>query len=364
MWKTEELALTFCHNWSCFHMDSVTQVVLGAAVGEACLGKKAGGKAALWGAVCGTIPDLDVAANLFMGEFDATIAHRGLSHSILFCVLMAPVIGWGIRRIHDIRRGTQREWTWLAFWALFTHPLLDIFTSWGTQLFYPFSNYRVALNTIFVADPLYTVPFAICLILALRLHRESRWRRIWNWMGIGISCFYLLFTVVNKLVATSYFEQALHQQGKSVRNISTYPGLLNNALWYCVAEEPSGIDIGYLSLLGNPREIHFRYFPKNHRLLEPYADNRVIEGLAWMSKGYHTVSLKGDTLLWHDMRFGLTDFDRNAPLQANPPSSFTYKLIKEDDKIVEIEAIRPSFETFSAENRQELWDIIVGRKIP
>ncbi len=345
-------------------MDSITQVVLGAAVGEAVLGKKAGGMAARWGGICGTIRDLDVAANLFMGEFDATIAHRGLSHSILFCVVMAPVIGWGIRRIYDIRHGTQREWTWLAFWTLFTHPLLDIFTTWGTQLFYPFSNYRVAFNSIFVVDPLYTVPFALCLILALRLKRDSRWRRRWNWIGIALSSFYLFFTLVNKLVATTYFEQALHQQGKSVREVSTYPGPFNNAFWYCVAEEPNGFDVGFLSLLGNPREIHFRYFPKNHQLLDPYPDNRILEGLAWMSKGFHTVSLQGDTLHWHDLRFGLTDFDRKDPLAATPPSTFTYQLIEESNDIVAIKAKRPSLDIFGPEKRQELWDIIIGRKIP
>ena len=41
-------------------MDSLTQIVLGAAVGEATLGRKVGNKALLWGAIAGTIPDLDV----------------------------------------------------------------------------------------------------------------------------------------------------------------------------------------------------------------------------------------------------------------------------------------------------------------
>ena len=41
-------------------MDSVTQITLGAAVGEAVLGRKIGGRAMLWGAIAGTLPDLDV----------------------------------------------------------------------------------------------------------------------------------------------------------------------------------------------------------------------------------------------------------------------------------------------------------------
>ena len=34
-------------------MDAVTQIALGAAVGEATLGKKAGNKAVVWGAIAG-----------------------------------------------------------------------------------------------------------------------------------------------------------------------------------------------------------------------------------------------------------------------------------------------------------------------
>ena len=66
-------------------MDSLTQIVLGASVGEAVLGKKVGNKAALYGAIAGTIPDLDVLAGYFVDEITAIEWHRGFSHSILFC---------------------------------------------------------------------------------------------------------------------------------------------------------------------------------------------------------------------------------------------------------------------------------------
>ena len=44
-------------------MDSLTQIVLGASVGEAALGRKVGNRAMVWGAIAGTIPDLDVISN-------------------------------------------------------------------------------------------------------------------------------------------------------------------------------------------------------------------------------------------------------------------------------------------------------------
>lgn len=343
-------------------MDSLTQIVLGAAVGEATLGKKVGNRAALWGAIAGTIPDLDVFMNFFQGELQSLITHRGVTHSIVFSILMAPVLGWLISWIYKGKRGSPRDWTKLAFWALFTHPLLDCFTTWGTQLFYPFTDYRVAFNTIFVVDPVYTLPFMLCLIVALFLSRESRARRIWTWVGITISSFYLLITVTNKLVVDAVFTNALHTQGKSVYQFSTYPSPLNNLLWYVVAEEPSGFDIGYYSLLGDQDNIDFSYIPKNHKLIDNDSttqDNYVIDRLKWVSKGQFALEQSGDTLLWHDLRFGVQNLFMKDFSPVKP--SFTFKVYKENGEYVEISQGRPDTENFNSEAFQLFWDRIMGK---
>src|SRR5210317_610591 len=117
-------------------MDSLTQIVLGASVGEVVLGKKVGNKAMFYGAIAGTIPDLDVLSRYFVDTVTATEWHRGFSHSILFSLLFAPVFGWIISKI-EIKSGVSwQEWSKLMFWGLFTHPILDSFTTWGTQLFW------------------------------------------------------------------------------------------------------------------------------------------------------------------------------------------------------------------------------------
>ena len=79
-------------------MDSLTQIVLGAAVGEVVLGRKVGNKAMLWGAIAGTIPDLDVYQSLLFDSLRATELHRGFSHSIVFSVLFTPIIAWLIKK--------------------------------------------------------------------------------------------------------------------------------------------------------------------------------------------------------------------------------------------------------------------------
>ncbi|MBL7985752.1 MAG: metal-dependent hydrolase, partial [Flavobacteriales bacterium] len=73
-------------------MDSLTQIVLGAAAGEVVLGRKIGNKAILWGAIAGTIPDLDVLARSLYDPLRANELHRGITHSLFFSMVMAPIL--------------------------------------------------------------------------------------------------------------------------------------------------------------------------------------------------------------------------------------------------------------------------------
>ncbi|RMH01365.1 MAG: metal-dependent hydrolase, partial [Chloroflexi bacterium] len=174
-------------------MDSLTQIALGAAVGEAVAGKKAGNKAVLWGAVLGTVPDLDVVSALFLSPVDYIFFHRGFSHSLVFFILSAPVFGWLLRYINRKETATWKDWTLLSFWVLFTHALLDCFTSWGTQLFWPL-DYRVAFNSIFIVDPLYTLPLLVTVIWMMFYKRDSSFRRRLNYAGLILSTCYLTGT--------------------------------------------------------------------------------------------------------------------------------------------------------------------------
>ena len=165
-------------------MDSLTQIVLGAAVGEVVLGKKVGNKAMLYGAIAGTIPDLDVLSSNFTDTTRALELHRGFTHSVVFSMVFAPTFGWLVSRYEKFKE--FKGWSWLFFWAFVTHPLLDAHTTWGTQLFWPF-DLRLAFKTIFVIDPLYTLPFLICVVLAMRRNRLDTKRRYYNRLGLALS---------------------------------------------------------------------------------------------------------------------------------------------------------------------------------
>lgn len=288
-------------------MDSLTQIALGAAVGEAVLGRKVGNKAALWGGVGGLIPDLDVLASPFLSDVQRLTFHRGFSHSITFAVLFSPLLAYLISRIHKTENADWRDWTRLMFWAIFTHPILDCFTLYGTQLLQPFSNYAVAFNTIFIIDPLYTVPLLVAVIAALFYQRLRLTRRIINRVGLGLSCLYLGLTVVNKLYVNSVFEHSLKNQNISYQRFFTNPTPLNNILWRGVAETEDGFYEGLYSLLDRDRRIEFRFIPKNHELILPFVAHSELDELIWFTKGYFCVSQKDGLLFVNDLRFGQTD---------------------------------------------------------
>ena len=179
-------------------MDSLTQIILGAAVGEAVLGRKIGNKAILYGAIAGTIPDLDVFASLFTDTVSSLEIHRGFTHSIFFSVLFAPILAFIVIKYETHK--SFKNWAFLFFWAFITHPILDAQTTWGTQLFWPL-DIRLAFKNIFVVDPLYIIPFLVFLILAMCQKMESKKRRFYNNLGMFISSLYLVLTLILKGVS-------------------------------------------------------------------------------------------------------------------------------------------------------------------
>lgn len=289
-------------------MDSLTQIVLGAAVGEAVLGRKIGNKAMFYGAIAGTIPDLDVFASHFTDTVSALAIHRGFTHSILFSVLFGGLFGWLVSRYE--RYKDIEGWVLLFFLAFITHPILDAHTTWGTQLFWPF-DMRLAFKTIFVVDPLYTLPFLVFLIFAMLQKRTSAKRRRYNNLGLIISSSYLLLTIVLKSLAYKQFEKSLASQGISYLQLDTRPAPLNTILWNANVETQHNYLIGNYSFFDS-QPITFIAYPKNHDLLGDLIYNEKLQRMIAISNGWYTITKKNDNLYYNDLRFGLLSLQPNA----------------------------------------------------
>ena len=345
-------------------MDSLTQIVLGAAVGEAVAGKKLGNRAMLWGGIGGTIPDLDIIFNGLLTPLQALEIHRGFSHSILFAIIAGWLLGWlvekmysspwhkyvafigwfalpagvllffsrifenarfevwstaalliilsGIgyllyrryfRREHVLPDATVGTWRWLMFWAIVTHPILDSFTTYGTQLFQPFTDYRVAFNTIAVADPFYTVPFLVCVVAASFFYRTNSFRRKLVWSGLAISSAYMMLCLLNKQRVNTHWQKTLDREDIAYDRYMTSPSILSNFLWTLVAETAEGYYTGKYSIFDtSPTAISF--IPRDGSHIEVDRDDPTIERLRWFSNDYYAVIDHADGVQFNDLRFG------------------------------------------------------------
>ncbi|HET8854307.1 MAG TPA: metal-dependent hydrolase [Salinimicrobium sp.] len=304
-------------------MDSLTQMVLGAAVGEAVLGRKVGNKAVLYGAIAGTIPDLDTFAGYFVDPVTAIEIHRGFTHSIFFSVVFAPIFGWLISKIEKRTGVGWKSWSKLVFWSLITHPLLDSFTTWGTELFWPL-NTELAFKSIFVIDPLYTLPFLIFLILAMRQNRSSEKRREYNRLGLIISSSYLLLALVFKGIAYQQFEDSLESSDIVYKRMETKPSPFNIILWTAHAEVEDAYLIGDYSFFDD-QPIDFTSYPKNHHYLDSLGKYKKVQELIEISGGWFTIIRERGEFVFNDLRFGKIN-----PYDPNSSFVFSYRLIPKD----------------------------------
>lgn len=312
-------------------MDSLTQIVLGASVGEAVLGKKAGNKAMLWGAIAGTIPDLDVFFDNFFQPIDGLYIHRGFSHSIVFAFLLAPVLGYLIHRIHRKKRPqiTFKNWSTLVFWSTVTHPLLDMMTNWGTQLFWPF-DYRIAINNIFVLDPLYTLPFLTFLIIAATKRKNNPRRSKINRMGLIISSLYLILTMNFKLFAHNNLKKHFENNGLNTELMMTKPMPLTSFYWTGTTKNKGSFHVGYYSIFSGVEDKIIEV-EQNDELLGTLQikNSPLTKRLKYLTNGFYTIRQDSSGIYMEDLRFGLlSGFNSKAPHIG----LFKYKMLNQEGK--------------------------------
>lgn len=295
-------------------MDSLTQATLGAAIGEALLGKKIGNKGAMTGAIIATIPDLDVALYLFYNKIEMLRIHRGFSHSILFCLLGAFLLAYCLQRIKWTEKVSYSR-LWIFSWlALFTHTLLDTFTAYGTQLFLPFSDKRIGFDSINVVDPAYTFPLLLGLLFSLFFYRKSPKRAIYNHIGLGISTLYLICILGNKIHINNYFEKELSTQGIAYNSLLTMPVGSANLNWYGVARSNDSLYLQKYSILKG-RYFPFEKFAINDHLLKDL-NPELVKTMRWFAKGFYTVQKEGDKIRFYNLQVDMRGVFNNGVVKA------------------------------------------------
>lgn len=285
-------------------MDTITHIVIGACIGEIALGKKIGRKAMVVGAVSQSLPDIDFLAATWLDTSHNLLAHRGITHSLLFAVLASMAMAGVLRRWRVFSSVTYRRW--LIFWLLqvLIHIFLDAFNNYGVGWFEPFSDYRISFNTVYVADPFFSIWPGIAFMVLVIIKKTHLKRKWWATMGISLSFIYLVYTCINKLIIDAAVTRALAQQHIPRKQSLTTPTPLNNWLWYVVAGNDSGYYVGYRSVFERGNQMHFEFFPRRESLLVDFADKGDLARLMEFSQGFYTVEQWKDTLVFNDLRFG------------------------------------------------------------
>lgn len=288
-------------------MDSITQAVLGASIQGALLGRWQGRKALLYGALLGTVPDLDVV--LDYGDAVANMTyHRGFSHSLLVLAGLSVVLAWLVRRWrpHPQYSGTR---LWLCIWLILsTHVLLDAFTTYGTQLFWPITTPPVAISSIFIIDPLYTLPLLLAVVggLALGVQQRIGWRL--QYAALTLSGLYLLSTLAGKQMAEQRLDQALAAAGIEAEATFTSPTPFNTVLWRAVAVAG---DEYYEGLTGwfDHQPLQLERLPRHASAAQPVlAGSPQHQRLRWFTGDVLRYDLIDHQWVVTDLRLGMTGY--------------------------------------------------------
>jgi inner membrane protein len=284
-------------------MDSLTQITLGACVAAACVPPGQRRKAALLGAALGTLPDLDVFLD-YGGPVANFTMHRGFSHSLLVLAPIGALLWLALRSFWPPVREAPQRWFAAIFLALLTHPLLDAHTAYGTQLFWPSGSTPVSWATIFIIDPLYTLPLLAGMIAVL-IRPVSQVSGRWLMVGLVWSMLYLGWSWFAQTLVAANARQSLHAQGVAEARLFVSPAPLTTLLWRVVARTQQGYYEGLDSVVANDGPIEFTFYPSEDRILAAALPHvPAAQRLQWFAGGFVGASVENDTLVLSDLRMG------------------------------------------------------------
>lgn len=286
-------------------MDSLTQAALGAAVGTAVLGRRIGPRrAALAGAALGTLPDLDVFWP-FDDPVDAFVLHRGATHSLVMQALVTPLLGEAL--VRGFRALREHRWqSWAAVYlCLSTHALLDALTVYGTRLLWPLWTEPVGVGSVFIIDPLYTVPLLVAVVWALCLRAWTpRFGRTLA-TALALSTGYLGWGVAAQGIAQARADAVLAQAGIAPQRTLATPTPFNTLFWRVIAVDGDRYLNLYVPLLGGADAVTAYAHPRG-------GDDGCLAGipvagtLARFAHGFVRYEREGADWRVADLRMGLT----------------------------------------------------------
>lgn len=291
-------------------MDSITQITLGAAVGQLGFQRQLGRRALAWGAVAGFLPDLDVLVRFSSNPYGEMLYHRGFTHSLFFAPLVGPILGYLLWLYYGKESDKLRAWIYLMIAGLITHPLLDVFTTYGTQLLAPFSYHRFVISSISIIDPLYTVPLMLSILIGLIWPKKLTLSAVSSGLTMLWSVIYLFIGIQVHETALAYTSKALNAAGiEKPEKIFSHPTLLQMPLRRVNIHFKHEVWTAYVSVYA-PEKLYFvKYKKADEKLAKEFANTKDMEIFAWFSNGDYFIYNEGKQspfykLTAYDARYG------------------------------------------------------------
>lgn len=283
-------------------MDSLTQIALGACVAAACVPPTQRRKGLLVGAILGTLPDLDVFVD-YGGAVENFSMHRGFSHSLFVLVPLAVAIWLLLRWWWAPVRDAPRRWLAAVLLVLVTHPLLDAHTAYGTQLWWPFEPPPTSWATLFIIDPLYTLPLLLAAIVVIA-------RPSWRWTGrvlaagLALSTAYIAWSWAARDLVIRNVRETLAAENLEDAPVFLTPTPFNTLLWRVVVLDGDGYLEGLDSIVADDGPIVFTRHRSDVEAIEQASDVPAVRRLTWFANGFVSAAMVGDELVLADLRMG------------------------------------------------------------
>jgi inner membrane protein len=299
-------------------MDTLTHILIGASVGQIFSTKKPFStkendyKPVIWGAIAGNIPDIDTVFQFFISSPDSMFFHRGLSHSILLWFIGAPLLALLINKIYKGDKHSYFNWLTISCLAWATHLILDLFNTYGTGLFEPFSHARISYDIVNVIDLLLLIFILPTVVFMIFVVKKLSTKKILARLILFFSVAYL-FVSLNAKVNVE-FNAKIQFFDEDIRHsrLTASPLPLSILAWKVVVENNdgyySGVYYGFWK-----RRIIFTYLPKNKQLREDllkYDDFRTLE--RFTNGWYNLVPQENGEIIFNDLRFGSLDREKSA----------------------------------------------------
>lgn len=285
-------------------MDSLTHLFYGGAIAAAIAPARHRRGALLAGATLNTLPDLDVIPLAMFGDAVAQMtSHRGATHSLI----VLPFAAWAIWAFFRGRGGRvaaePRRWFWAIQACLLAHPLIDAFTVYGTQLLWPLPVAPTMWSSLFMIDPLFTLPWlAGCLVAWIARERAVAQRALTVALALGLA--YVGWSLVAKHLVDRQAERALAALGHPDAPRFSVPQPFNTLLWRVVAMTPDGYLEGERSLVADHGPMAFRAYRSDHAALDAVRGFPAVARLLWFNHHFAKAETRDGRLLLSDLRMG------------------------------------------------------------